>query len=940
MATTPSAQQLAIVNLYTSLFNRAPDADGLSFWTQALSSGISLTSITQGFLGTAEATAIYPVSQTSEQFVTAFYKTVFGRAPDTEGLAFWTNALNAAGGSGSAAAKAMLVSQIDAVVNTPLPTKPAAMTDAQYAQTVADRATFANKVAAGVYYAIEVKGNNVGTAKSVLSGVNASATSVDAAKVVSDGSVVVAPPAPSTPPQVLVGTAGNDVFNLTHLTIRAGDSIDGAAGTDTLNYVDSSSTGATLSGVAVSNVETVNIRNVNTAGASFESNFYRAPTSLVSGQSLSIAGGTVTATGGDATAAQIAIALATGVSSGNAFFSGLMTGYTATANNGTVSFTSTVRGNVPDLNVSGTSTALGTFEFRSQGRAGILDTVAASNFVGATSLNSDLSIAPVTFDGLSAAQTLGLIGNGVIANGNLTGNYASTVPAATLNLVGGTKVDTLTVTGLGLTSVTVNSTGAANLVTTLALAASTTALSINAVANLTLASTGPVYFGGITAPALSSVTVSGAAASVVLGTLASSVLTTVNASGLAGGVSATLGAAPAATFVGGAGNDTITVAAGAVITGTYNAGAGTADAIGFLAGASLTSATAALITNFEVLQLSATGATTQTYDTTLVAGITSLKVAVSTGSVVLTKLAAGAAVTVAGHVTGSDGLSLVLNDATGPNDIFNVTLDNGFTDATVPSVGLSVSSLKAVGVETINLHSLGLVTNGLSGNFVSNDIANTTLSKVVIDGNRAMTFTTGALTGGVELSIDASTATGFLTVNDGPGASVASKALTIKAGVAGSRISSGTAGDAITLAATGNGVDTIVYKTLGLSSQDFVNAAGSASAKQDTIVNFVSGTDKIDLSGIAFASAANKFFVDKNFATTDDLVTAENAGASFFQDGANVRGAVAAHIGGDTYLVIDASGNGTFDLNSDLVIKLTGVTVLAQADLIFSQALQ
>jgi len=924
MATTPTAQQLAIVSLYTSLFNRAPDADGLNFWTQALSNGGSLISITQGFLGTAEATAIYPASQTSAQFVTAFYKTVFGRAPDPGGLTFWTNALDAAGGSGSAPAKAMLVLQINAVVNTALLTKPATMTDAQYAETVADRATFANKVAAGVYYAVEVKGSSIYTAKLVLASVNANAASLDAAKAVSDASVAVAPPTSPTSSLVLVGTAGNDTFNLTHLTIHAGDSIDGAAGSDTLNYVDSSAVGATFPAVLVRNVETINIRNVNTAGATQEAVSYRAPDFLGTGQSLSIAGGTITATGGNVTGQQIATALATGATVGNAAFSGSITGYSAVARNNFVTFNSLTFGNVSDLFPRGTSAAVGTIDNRSQGKGGLLDTVSAGNFVGAASVNSDLSIGAVTFNDLSALHSLGLIGNGAIFNGNLTGNYISTVTAANLNLIGGTKVDSITLTGGGLVSMVVNSTDAANQVTTLTLAAATTALSINAATNLTVSST--------IAPGLSTVTVSGAAASVALGTLTSSVLTAVNASGLGGGVSVVLGAAPAATFVGGAGNDAVTVASDAVITGTYNAGAGTADTIVFRTGASLTAATGALITNFEVLQLDAAGNTTQTYDTTLIAGIASYKVANVDGTVALTELAAGASVTLGGSVF---GLSLALKDASGPNDVVNVTLDNGLTDATVPTAGLFLRSLKAASIETINLHSLGLVTSGQSGNRVFNDSANTSLSKVVIDGNRELLFDTGTLTSGKELAIDASAATGYLTVNVSVLPTVATKALTINVGTAGSSINSGSAGDAITLSTTGTGVDTIFYKSAESSLQDFDNPAGTASARQDTIVNFVSGTDKIRIAPSMLGSEGNPFIIDKTFATKDELVAAQEAGASFFA-GVSPRPVVAAHVGMDTYLFVDANHNGTFEANGDLAIKFAGLAALSQEDLVFA----
>jgi len=132
-------QQIAITQLYTALFNRAPDAAGLAFWDQAMSNGASIDTIAQSFLTAPEALAIYPGTAPTTLFVARFYTTVFGREPDPEGLAFWSAALDAQGGAGNAAARAALVTQLVDIVSTPLDTKPAGISDDAYAQTVADR---------------------------------------------------------------------------------------------------------------------------------------------------------------------------------------------------------------------------------------------------------------------------------------------------------------------------------------------------------------------------------------------------------------------------------------------------------------------------------------------------------------------------------------------------------------------------------------------------------------------------------------------------------------------------------------------------------------------------------------------------------------------------------------------------------------------------------
>jgi hypothetical protein len=203
MATILPAHQIAVVNLYTALFNRAPDAAGLTFWAQALADGAPLANITQSFMGTTEGRATYPVAQTSAQFVASFYQTVFGRAADTGGLAFWTAALDAAGGAGSDAARAALAGQIVGVVNQPLVGKPEGLSDAAYAQTVADRALFANKAVVGDYVA-SLNINDVVLARKVLALVTQDPGSIPIAKAfAANGGITPAPPEPPAPPAIV-----------------------------------------------------------------------------------------------------------------------------------------------------------------------------------------------------------------------------------------------------------------------------------------------------------------------------------------------------------------------------------------------------------------------------------------------------------------------------------------------------------------------------------------------------------------------------------------------------------------------------------------------------------------------------------------------------------------------------------------------------------------
>lgn len=286
MAIATTAQLSQITAIYTTLFNRAPDTSGLSFWGNALANGASVSTITQGFLSAPEGAAQYPAFLSAEAFVTAFYTKVFGRGPDAGGLAFWTAALNNQGGVESATAKAGLVQQIITLVSTPLSAADAALP--ANAQTVLDRALFANKVEFGLYNA---------TASAVT--VDAAATALN--NITADPATVVAAKAAVFDTAIggtanIVGTAGDDVFNVTAAQYNAGTNrtFDGATGNDVLN-LNATAAPVTITAGKALNIETVNLiggANINTGTIDAAALFASATTVGLSG-----ANGTVTVNG-------------------------------------------------------------------------------------------------------------------------------------------------------------------------------------------------------------------------------------------------------------------------------------------------------------------------------------------------------------------------------------------------------------------------------------------------------------------------------------------------------------------------------------------------------------------------------------------------------------------------------------------------------------------
>jgi len=76
-----------ITKLYVATFNRAPDSDGIRYW---VGSGISLNSIAKSFFEQKETKELYPSDKSVNDFIVAVYSNLFNRTPDSEGLLYWT----------------------------------------------------------------------------------------------------------------------------------------------------------------------------------------------------------------------------------------------------------------------------------------------------------------------------------------------------------------------------------------------------------------------------------------------------------------------------------------------------------------------------------------------------------------------------------------------------------------------------------------------------------------------------------------------------------------------------------------------------------------------------------------------------------------------------------------------------------------------------------
>lgn len=84
-----------LFRLYSAAFGRASDPVGMGFWIWRMETGSSLNTVAREFMaGQPEYDAMYGINPSDETLVTLLYKNVLHRDPDSEGFAYWVNALS------------------------------------------------------------------------------------------------------------------------------------------------------------------------------------------------------------------------------------------------------------------------------------------------------------------------------------------------------------------------------------------------------------------------------------------------------------------------------------------------------------------------------------------------------------------------------------------------------------------------------------------------------------------------------------------------------------------------------------------------------------------------------------------------------------------------------------------------------------------------------
>jgi hypothetical protein len=446
-----------VQQLYIAYFGRPADPIGQAYWAGVIDAANgSIAAVQAGFAASTESQALYGNKSTIDK-VTAIYQNVFNRSPDAAGLTYWVNQIES--GKVTQAQASWTIQQNAgagdaATVQNKLT---AAQAFTANVDTAAEIAGYqgANAAALARAFLGTVTSDNA-TATAAVAGAQAAVTT---ASVGAPGTTFVL----TTAADNVAGTSANDTITAyintntgsTTTTFSAADNIVGGAGVDTLALtVEGANAAGSLPAATITGVEKFSIRDVNTSGAStynfagitgvteVDSNQSTAAVTfanLGTGVTVGVLGATGAVSFSQATATDAVNVLLNG---------GLKVGTTVT--------------NV--ANTAGANGAATTATINSTGAANVVGnvtlTTAGANSITALTINAttDLTAALIAAD-YAATGTLTVTGAGKVnvgagfdgavinASANTGGLTASTTAGVTSSVVGSAGADTITVIG-------------------------------------------------------------------------------------------------------------------------------------------------------------------------------------------------------------------------------------------------------------------------------------------------------------------------------------------------------------------------------------------------------------------------------------------------------------------------------------------------------------
>jgi S-layer protein len=279
------AQQ--VQQLYVGTFGRASDKAGFDYWVNQVNTGaLTINQVSDSFFAQPETQALYPSGTTNISFIWAVYQNAFHRVPDGAGAAYWDAQLTNNVISRGQFILAVLSGAKDAPTATP-PTF--------------DLSLITNQTIAAQYYtdslAAVVPTFTVAGALAVMVPVTFNASSIAVSEALTNeyaaGGGLGQTFTLTTAVDSFVGGAGNDLFVgnsvevadfglRTYSTFTPLDSLDGGAGRNTFNIVSTIAV-ANVPSATVKNIQTANITgasNIGFSGNAFDTSAWTGLTSL------------------------------------------------------------------------------------------------------------------------------------------------------------------------------------------------------------------------------------------------------------------------------------------------------------------------------------------------------------------------------------------------------------------------------------------------------------------------------------------------------------------------------------------------------------------------------------------------------------------------------------------------------------------------------------
>lgn len=552
-----------------------------------------------------------------------------------------------------------------------------------------------------------------------------------------------------------------------------------------------------------------------------------------------------------------------------------------------------------------------------------IDTLQVSTSAGATYsgfTSAGIEVIDATSDG---AQTFDLSGTTGLTTVKSSNSSADTTFNQVANLV---DLEVVNLTGIPAVTVSYQAPVVAGTTDSMKVTlngSNAGAIGVAGIETINLQSTGAAsVVASIVDPALTTLNFSGNQNVQITGPLTTT--TTINAATATGGLTVTTGTPGALAFTGGAGADQVTFAAGTLtVADTVNGGAGTADRI--VANQAELMASAASITNTEVVRVANTLTGVQGADNALnlnstgnaIVGMTSVELAAGYNNARIDNLTASQnRVDILADRAGGNLGTLQIDDSGSSSTADTFTVGLGVTANT--TLGIAASNANAVvefasgSVETVNVISNGAPRpTDTTGNSLNLSAGTANINTVNISGADDLTLTTAASNIG---TINASTVTGNLNL---AGVTYGTAGTTITTGT-GNDVVNGSAGNDTINTGAGNdvvngsaGTDTITLGA-GADTVNFTAVNQSNSTATDTITDFASAVDTINIAGLGATVYAG---TQSTFALAQGALSAGGVKSAVFQADANT-------------LWVDVDGNGTLDSN-DFRVKMTGVSSLA-----------